>query len=255
MLMRMPIFIFTILFLFTYANLGVADSSSKDEEGKMTFSNYELDRWAAAAENLSERYEDIIRNIRSGKVRLDNKMTRLRAYYPYTSYYDPFSKKLIDEMTLYAYTVDTSEDRVEVNKALDSFRELVYKHIAHLGVVSYAYTLSSLDPRLGDENFFKEARDLIRSSWGGMQGIGLTPEHPYKVITYEEENYILETYGGKVEKSEIFEVSEQFYDVRDIVTEEGKNLQIFFDVTEPIIAVNMRRALAEKETKTFIPLQ
>ena len=253
MQMRSTLFILTVFFTFIHSYIAVA-ASNKNDKGQV-FSVYELKRWDATSKQFSDRYEGNIRDIRSGRVSLENKIYELRAYYPYAKYYDPFSKKLVDQMMLYAYTVDTSKDRGEVNKALDSFRDLVYKHIVNLGVVDNALKLSQLNPRLGDSVFFKKVRDLIRSTLGGMGNVGTDPDHAYKVITYAEEIYILETYGATIEKSEIYEVADQFFDVRDIVTEDGENMQLFFDVTQTIRNVNLTNALAEHEAKTFIALQ
>ncbi len=254
----MRILIFTLTIFLIFVQIGTvfaASSSDNDKDMEMSFSAYELKRWKGLSEKLSARYEENIRDIRSGKARLENKIYELRAYYPYTKYYDPFSKKLTDEMTRYAYIVDTSKDRAEVNRALNSFRELVYKHLAHLGVVTYAVKLSSLDPQLGDMTFYKRVRDLIRSSWDDKGNAGIDPDNAYKVITFDEEAYILGKYGATVKKSEMFEVSKQFFDVRDIVTEDGEYIQIFFDVTKPIRHVNLNRALIRKEAEAYIPLQ
>lgn len=253
--MRMRVsLLLVVFFVFTQGNFVFA-ASTNAPKGKAKVTLGEIQRWASISHKLTREYDILVNDIRLGRADVNERMRSLRAYYPYTPYYDPFSKNLLDQMTRYAYTVDTSEDRAAVNDALDKYRELVYNNLAHLDVVSYALTLSRVDVRFGDEFFFRKVRDSIRNSWDGMIYVGSSPDDAYKVITYAEQTYILSTHGAKANEGEIFNVDKQFYDVREIVTEDDESLQLFFDLTTPIRTVQVRQALREKENKITIPLQ
>ena len=256
---QLSLFVLCFMFLGEGVVHGAAGNQrqkvQRESPDESSVSRAEVGKWRSASRKLTPLYERFVRDIRLGKEDVSARMTTLRSYYSFTPYYDPFSKDLIDEMTGYAYIVDTSEDRAEVNSALSKYRDLVYRHVAHLGVVSYALTLSRVDVRFGDEAFLRKVRDSIRNIWSGMPAAGLSPDNPYPIITYAEEEYLLQTYGATVEKSEIYPVGRKFYDVRDIVTEGGQSVQLFFDVTTPIRTVNIWQEYRKKEEKVTIPLQ
>lgn len=229
--------------------------SANDAQGQIELSDDEMRRWAALSKDYTPQYEDLVEDMRAGRLEVKRSMLRLRNFYTYTRHYDPFSKAVIDEMVEYAYIADTSDDTIAVNQALANYRELLNKHLANLDVVSYALMLSRLDVRYGDEYFLKKVRDSIRTLWDGQEGVGKEPQHPYKVVTFAELQYVVGTYGGEVVKSDVYTVGKQFFDVRDIVTEDGDYVQVFFDITKPIRNVALKKAVREKEQKTVIPLQ
>jgi len=249
---QLSLFVLCFIFLGGEFTFG---ASAAEKSNRTEIRSREIDNWIMNARRLSARYEQLLIEIRSEGKSVKKNMSALRAYYVYTPYYDPFSKKLIDEMTEYAYIIDTSKDREKVNVALEGYRNIVNKHMAHLGVMSYALTLSRLDIRYGDKAFFKEARDAIQNSWLGLPQPGSSPDRAYEIVTYAEEEYLLASYGAKVQKSEVYQVGRSFYDVRDIMTEDGDSLQLFFNVTEPIRTVQIKRAIKAKEEKVIIPLQ
>ena len=260
--MRISVSFLLVLFLVFTCQGNIAFSASapakkneREDKEKTRILNRSIISWQNKSGRMTQMYEQLVRDIRSGKEKVEHNIKALRVYYTYTRYYEPFSKKLIDEMTKYAYIVDTSKDREEVNDALDKYREIISKHLAHLGVVSYALTLSRIDVRYGDEAFLKRVRDAIHDTWSTLPEPGTTPERAYNIITYAEGRYILETYGATVQKSEIYQVGKSYYDVRDIVTEDGEEMQIYFDVSTPIRTVQIIQGVIEKERKVTIPLQ
>ena len=256
--MRLLVFLallFVVPMSSAYAASANRGGSGSENEDGVSLTDQEINRWSVISKDFSPSYEAMVMDLRSGKKDMRLGVSALRTYYPYTRSYTPFSDKIIDEMVGYAYIVDTSDDNVAVNRALANYRDLLNKHMANLGVVSYALTLSRLDVRFGDDLFLRKIRDTIRNSWSGRGNIGSEPQHPYKVVTFAEEEYILSTYGGEVVKSDIYKVSKQFFDVRDVVDDNGDYIQIYFDVSVPIRNVAMIKAVREKEQKTVIPLQ
>lgn len=248
------LFLFAFCLVFLSGDLAFgASANTKPDRTKIT--SREVGAWKVTSTKLAFKYEQLVREVRANKNKASENMNAMRAYYPYTPYYDPFSKKIIDEMTEYAYIIDTSEDREQINIALEKYRDLVNKHAAHLAVVDFALTLSRLDIRYGDESLFKHLRDAIQNSWFGLAQPGLSPERAYKITTYAEEEYLLSTYGAVIEKSEIYKVGRSYYDVRDVITEDGESLQLFFDVTTPIRTIQIKKVIKELEKKVVIPLQ
>ena len=244
--------LFVLCFMFLSGG-GFFSAFAQTDRTKIT--SREVNGWKVTSSKLAFRYEQLVRDVRAGKKKAEDNMNAMRVYYTFTPYYDPFSNKLVDEMTKYAYTIDTSKDREKVNIAQEKYRDLVNKHAAHLAVVDYALTLSRLDVRYGDEALFRQLRDAIQNSWFGLAQPGSSPDRAYKITTYAEEEYILSTYGATIEKSEIYPVGRNFYDVRDILTADGESLQLFFDVTTPIRTVQIRKVIKEQEKKVIIPIQ
>ena len=255
----MRLFILLALFFiipFSFAHAASANrDNGNDTQEKIELTESEMRRWAGLSLDYTKHYQDLVEDMRAGRKDIKQSMLRLRNFYSFTPHYDPFSKAVIDEMVGYAYIADTSEDRIAVNQALTNYRELLSRHLANLDVVSYALMLSRLDVRYGDEYFLKEVRDAIRTLWDGQGSVGEKPQHPYKVVTFAELQYVVDSYGGEVVNSDVYTVGRQFFDVRDIVTDDGDYVQVFFDITRPIRNVALKKAVREKEQKTIIPLQ
>ena len=256
----MRLFVLIALFFIIPASSVYAASSSRGNAGsegigELNLADDELRRWSALSKSYTPQYEELVADLKAGRKDIKRSMLRLRNFYSYTPQYDPFAQDTIDEMVKNAYIIDTSDDNIAVNKALANYRELLDNHLANLDVVSYALMLSRLDVRFGDEYFLKDVRDAIRSVWDGQHGVGKEPQHPYKIATLAEMSYVVSTYGGEVVKSDVYTVARQVFDVRDIITEDGDYVQVFFDISKPIRNVAVRKAVREKEKKTVIPLQ
>ncbi len=242
----------TLLFLIgiTAAQSTKAQDLDADD---LKITQRELATWQQSEQRYEQSYDTALREVKEGKLNLQNRVRAMRVYYSWTSQYTPFSEKIIDELTRYAYKADTETEPREINKALAQYRNLLDKHIVNLDVLDFAITLSLADVRYGDSIFLKNVRAAIINSLTEIINVGKTPESPYRIITYGEETYILGTFnGGRIEKSEIYNVDRTFYNVHDISMPNGQYLQIYMDVTAPIRNVKIKQIVSEKKERINI---
>ncbi|MCK5385038.1 MAG: hypothetical protein KAJ29_05625 [Alphaproteobacteria bacterium] len=227
----------------------------KESESGLTFSADEINRWMLIQEKYTEHYGARVNGVMSGEIDAERAITIMRSLYPRTPYYDPFGELTIEKMTVQAYTADVSDDQTEINEALDAYRDLLRKHLANLSVVEYALTLSHADPIYGDSLRLKKIRDALHKNIIGVERNGESPEEAFKVVTYGEETYVLGQKNVIVKKSEIYRVRDSFFNVHDVVYEDGQYSQLFFDVTWPIYMYEKTKALRERKDVVSIPLQ
>lgn len=222
----------------------------------VTFTRGQLGRWAQRQKINTKKYEGRVKDLIDHKGSVDNVVLTLRSLYPFTPYYDPIGQVTTEAMTRYAYISDTSKDPKEVNDALKAYRDLVFKHSANLGVVEYALTLSLVNARYGDEVLLRSLRDSLQKKARRGKRKGSTPDYAYKVISYDEETYILGVHNVTVQKSEIYHVGNKFYNVHDVIyNEDGRYSQLYFNVTAPIYLYKKTQALRDVLQKRAFPLQ
>lgn len=235
----------------------VEKSKKKDELGaNLSFTAYELSEWKIRQSRSEKDYKGRVFNVLTeGKKLTHNNIVTIRSLYPLTPYYDPFGTSVIKRMTHFAYIADTASAPDEVNGALKEYRDLLCKHLANLDVVNYALTLSRANPHYGDEVILKAVRDGLLEEIKETEASGKTPDNAYAIVTYGEETFLLESLNATVEKSEIYEVNRKFYNVHDIVYEDGRYAQLYINLTSPIYLYEKTQAMLETENKISIPLQ
>lgn len=177
----------------------------------------------------------------------DFDFTTLRARYTQTSQYDPLGDKTIDEMLKLAYTIQNEPDHEKVVKALEEYRLLIIDHMANLKVVLQAYSLSKLDRKLGNPDFFKWMKEGLAKSVI-YSGDGKSKGGAYDAITLSEET-ILFTYLN-LKRLDTKSTSEgprhyNVHEVQDIKT--GQKWTMFVDVSYPV----NRMQHDEKEKKNL----
>ncbi len=234
----------------------VKNKKKQKSESGLVFTKKELNNWKVMQKTLTKRYEKRIDDLMSGRVgNVRNLVSNLRAMYPKTSYYDPFSTLIIKKLTTFAYDADMSTNPVESSKALSLYRDLLYKHIANFDVIEYALTLARANPVYGDELRLKEIRDVLMKDIKGREQNGASPDDAYRVVTYGEEEYLLALRKVTVKKSEVYRVENSFYDVVDVVDSDGNYSQLYFDVTWPIYLYEKNKAVKESAGRFSIPAQ
>lgn len=227
-------------------------------DAESLYLNRDLGGLKSNIERVTGYYRDTLQKIFNEPNTTRSNASALRNYYGYSAFYTPFSDKVIDGLTRYAYIVDTSDDTDAVREAQTKYRQLLYKHMGNFNVVSHALDMSSLDPRFGNEvvlrKLYDAYKDILQESI--KVGRGYEPDNAFKIITYGEENFLLEEIGGIVEKSEIYKVSyNKYYNVHNLSKENGDFHQIFIDVSMPIVQVQHLNFLRGKSADVNIPNQ
>ncbi len=196
-------------------------------------------------EVMGDRYEKTLDIVRDD---LDNKSNFYSLYmiYPKTAHYNPFDRAIIKKMEMYAFKVDTSDDLLEMNKALVAYNDLLDKHIANLGVLEFALKMTGVNRRLGSEVFLKKVRDLLIDIIDRPVWDGLSPDQAFRVISYAEEDFFLSKHNVTVKNSEVYIVGDRYYNVHDCEDDNGEYIQFYVDVTIPIKQVERLRELDEK---------
>ncbi len=210
-----------------------------------------LNNWKNRVPLFTEKYNNLVKEIYANPKDAAMKVKELRSYYPFTEQYSPFSKSVLDEVTRYAMEFDNALDNNVANDALLSYNELVAKHLVNFDILSFAFTMARLDPRFGDEWFYRRVRDALIDSFY-QEGIGTRAENAYYIVTYGEETYILEQIGGIIKSSEIYEVNDRYYNVHEVVDNNDNYRQVFMDVTQPIRNLIYRKRLKDIENKLSI---
>lgn len=192
-----------------------------------------------------ERYADDLKRVKDNEI--ISKYSQYRACYPYMDEYTPFTKTLVDELMRLAFLADTTEDPQEAQQHLREYKDFFHTHMANIDILRAGYSLSVDNPRFGNPVFL---RKVIKVMDGLLYQPGRpparTPELAHYVISYGEEDYILNKIGGKLIKSEIFEVNSIYYNVHDI--EDPKTGEIethYFNITTPITVEKERKRINE----------
>ncbi len=203
--------------------------------------------WRNSMAEFTERYDTFVADIYRNPEHLESQIGILRSYYARTEQYTPFSKSVLDEMTRYATVVMDEEgdgDREEINEALIAYKKLLDKHLTNFDVLSFALTMARVDVRFGDEIFYKRVMGTLIKNFA-RKNMGSKPDRAYHIVSFGEEQYLLERYGGKIVKSEIYEVNGKYYNVHDLNTPDGAYVQIYMDITQPIKNVVYNRVVKD----------
>ncbi|MFP4098855.1 MAG: hypothetical protein ACLFU1_08760 [Alphaproteobacteria bacterium] len=260
--------VFFLLFLFdvpqafsqAYPGVGVRppvdQSANKENElgANLDFSSVELSRWGLNMDRSTKSYDGFAARAMSGdeKDRLFSIASSLRNLYPQTSYYQPFGQKVIEQMTEYAYIADVSDDPVEANEALKEYRKTLLSHLANIKVVEFAITLSHANRRYGDVMILEDVRNALLKVIRGWNKRGDTAERAYRIVTYSDETYVLSLHNVTIERSEIFQVGDKFYNVHDVVFEDnGSHGRLYTDLTAPIYMYEKTRAFRARENEAM----
>lgn len=237
--------LFTLFLICAFAD--PSSAQEKDHPLAPVITPNTLNKWDQKKANGQEYYERTLRQLQSDPTRMKELMHSLRNYYPMTQVYVPFSRTLIEELTQYAYTADTTKDVAKSNQALTKYRQLVSTHLANLDVIDFALMMSRSDVKFGDEFFYKKVYDsLIESLYYGKKD-GLSAESAYRIVTYGEETYVLSQYDGEVRETELFKVGGQYYNVHSIDLFNGEFIQLYTNITAPVIAEYYQKALQRRQ--------
>ncbi|MCB1563991.1 MAG: hypothetical protein KDJ75_10495 [Alphaproteobacteria bacterium] len=180
----------------------------------------------------------------------DFDFTTFRSRYTQTSQYDPIGDKVVDKMLELAYIVQNErEDQEKVVKAIEDYRNLVIDHMANLRVVLQALSLSKLDRRFGNPDFFKWMKEgLARSVI--YSGDGKSRDGAYDAITLSEETVLFTHLGLKRLSTKSVEEdvrSFNIHEVQDLRT--GQKWEMFVDITYPMS--RMRHDKAQEKEQQF----
>lgn len=214
----------------------------------------EVYQWQKRTPRRDQEYDLYIERL--GKVNRDeypSVIKGMRNLYAFTSYYEPFPDRLVDEMTRLAYTVQTSKDIKAVNNSLVEYKELLRKHLINMGVLNFAVTMARVDLKFGDPETYEEIREII---YQGMKSVadGSSPERAFQIVSRDEEVYILARMGVEIISSDVYQAGRGlYYNVYDITDKNGEFDQIFMDISKPVKVSYIKKYLAKKELTYTLP--
>lgn len=113
-----------------------------------------------------------------------------RKNYAFSRRYDPLAEDIKKQMLNLAYLMQAGDDATRQAQEKKRYEALVYDHLANLGVVTLALSLSRDDPRFGSEKFFSKVQSGLFSSVLDS-GTGTSLSNAYDVITIDEEAMLL----------------------------------------------------------------
>lgn len=170
-----------------------------------------------------------------------------RAHYKDTRQYDPLGDDIVDKMFELSYIVQNEKDQDKASKALNDYQALVLDHLANLRVVAQALSLSKLDRRFGNPDFFNwMLRGLIKEVHDSGNGESLSGA--YDVITLSEETLLLGQLGVKPLGTRSAHEGYYYYnmhEVEDLST--GQKRTIFVNTTIPMRFLEAKKKKASKE--------
>jgi len=202
-----------------------------------------------------KRYATLVSGLYKDPINVEHAVRSLRGSYAQTTFYTPFSDKVIDTLTRHAYVMDTSDDIAEVNDATRAYKDLLGKHIVNYDVLLYALNLSRADPKYGNTMFLTRVRDAIRDQLKVSHHFGSTPDKAYRIYSYGEETYVLNQYAAVVEGSDVYKVDRRYFNVHDLRMPDGTLKQIYVNVTAPILNVQILQAALETQNVVDLPAQ
>ncbi len=243
-----------LMVLFSVQSVSYA-ASVDEEETEVFVSEREMVGWRNSAEKSAEEYARVIGEIKQGRGDLFSHIHALRAHYPRTAVYDPFARSTLKKMEQYAYIMDTSEDLREANEAAVEYRRLIDSHIVNWDVLEYAILMSSLDVRYGSERFLRSVQESLKRILDVPRLDGLSPGAAFPIVSSGEETYLLQKHGGVVQGSELYDITKKYYNVHDVVKEDGEFIQVFVNVTTPIRQLQVKRKAHRKERIVSLPGQ
>lgn len=231
----------------------LAQNSAQKKEG-VQLKPHEIIRWQKNAKRGDKGYEDTLLKLeKQNSDYFENNVSSLRNIYPFTSFYEPFSDNIVDQMTRHAYTVQTSNDPSEINENLAAYRKIVRKHLVNVGVLNFAITMARVSAKFGDARHYANIRKTIYRQIDTSNRNGFSPDRAFRVVTRDEEEMILTKLGVTVQKTELYNVHNQHYAVYDVTLENGRFEQVFMDITQPVRVSSIKRHLAKKERTYAIP--
>ncbi|PCI57206.1 MAG: hypothetical protein COB36_02775 [Alphaproteobacteria bacterium] len=231
--------------------MSIPAASAQSESGRANSlaskkpSSARLNRLQRSLAQYTGYYDEAVEKIYKGSTQFDFDVSRMRGYYARSDYYMPFSKKLLDEMAEYAYIVDTSDNKEEVNEALVSYKYLVQSHLAHLDALTFALSMSRLDERFGNEILLSKVRRALLKAILFEDAKCEEPNVACSIVSYGEETYILGKVGGTLKGSKIYHISNKYYNVHNLI-KDGQEIQVYIDVSLPIVNVLNLQAVAER---------
>ncbi len=226
------------------------DVSQKDK----SLAQYEVDRWKKQVVRSDKYYKDKLLNLNKNKgVYFVNRVRGLRSMYPFTSFYTPFSDRLVDKMSEYAYAVDTSNDPAVINENLQEYRKILNLHLVNVGVLDFAITMARVNAKFGSARYYESVRDIMIDGLMTPEIDGKSPSKAFNIVTKSEEIHLLAKIGGEIGKSEMYDVEGTYFNVYDVTLENGDFTQIFMNVTDPIKKTYIKQHLEEKEDTYTLP--
>ncbi|HBR69438.1 MAG TPA: hypothetical protein DEA55_08700 [Rhodospirillaceae bacterium] len=162
---------------------------------------------------------------------------KFRRHYSGTSWYDPVTDKLREDLLKSAYDLTNSKDQEVVKQAKKNYEEIVSNHMGNIGIIMEALALAREDKRFGDPGFFRWMRDgLIQVIIGSGDGKTLTSA--YHTYTADEETMLVAYLGLKLINTEARQEGRIAYNmhlVRDPKT--NREYTIFIDVTRAMAKI------------------
>lgn len=158
----------------------------------------------------------------------------LRSFYVGTRQYAPSSENIVRQLVTHAYMITQGDNAQIMEQSLQSYNDLIRDHLANIGVVDQALSLSLQDPVFGDPEFFTWLREgliaeLLRS------GDGKTPRGAYDIITMEEEGYLLAALGVQPGAVETSHSGKKYYNMHSVTdADTGEEFVLFIDATRPL---------------------
>lgn len=246
--MRLMLILFIAIF-----NLPSAHAADSGVAEDIPVTSFEVRNWERRVEKRDADYDfNLIQLKKSNADYFRSGIRSLRNLYAFTSYYEPFSDRLVDEMTQYAYTVQNSKDSIRVNNSLKAYKELVDKHIANIAVLNFAITMARVNALFGNPAYYERAREAVYA--GITAGVdGNRPQTAYNIVVRDEELMILARKGYEIEKSEVYDVNGTYYNVYDVRDENGEFDQVFMNITKPVKVSYIKKYLARKQQTYTIP--
>ena len=164
-----------------------------------------------------------------------------RMIYAQTRQYDPLGEGAREKMLALAYKIETAKDKAIVQSALDEYHAHLKNHLAHIGVVMQALSLSRMDRRFGDPAFFTRLytgllADVLNS------GDGKTLYGAYDVINIDEEVMLLKALNTEIAGTDSRHSGIIYYNMHAVFDRKtGRLYTIFVDTTKPMTFLEQKR--------------
>lgn len=246
-----------LYFLFILAVLTSVPEPAFAQQSNKKFSYRESQNILRNMKRADKIYEEYMRYIRMegrGNTTDYANVLTLRSYYPQTSFYNPDSDALVDQLMEFAFRFDTAEDPVQGSLVLVEYNEFLQNHMLDIKVLFMAKNLSRQDASFGNTMFFDQLIGILEKMITPELKKGEQPEDAFMVANFGEITFITQSLGVKTLNTETYEPSPGlFYEVRNIRNlKTGEEYPLFFDISIPLKALGDQKVI-EKDKRPVVP--
>jgi len=191
------------------------------------------------------RYRTMVNEIMRAK-NLSVDFSILRLYYTDSDFYDPFGSEPADKLVNLAFEVVNTDNEEKKASALSNYNNVLYKHLANVGVLSQAIALTREHEELGNLDQLIKIRERLLENIRNS-GTGLSLDAAFDIITMDEEFFLINSLGLELMHTENVQEGRTFYNMHSVYDpRKDAAFTLFVNINKPMEFLEKQRRLREE---------